>query len=822
MARNTKPDILEWTVTEAPDPSEIESLAPPVWEPAPTPPELDAYTPEAHSPSHHFQISRRMWLILGTAIVGLVLGAGLYTLWNRYRIRGEIERFVAAEEQAALAGDTQKIKQLTDNGDPSWWVDHAMLAEGNQAAPVPMSILWGLPEAGIAQSIHSIASDAVQVDVSRKFMTPDGNVVTFALPQFYHYANGGWKRIAPPKTIEGEKKTRPGLRVSVTYDAVDEEVVVGLSDYLDGVLAQACAAWACPDDLKLQVEFMTTAASPNSFYYSPFSQDPLLASLIGLEPLVIFGGSTLILASPHAVGYPADAAGTDLFKRVLAVELLAKTAHAIAPDSSNNEFLYALVERMAVRLKLEPPKVAEMYFPNPQFTAEDLWGNNQQGTPTSPLGDGRLRGALALLNRLLRDSPPDWDIALFNHLNSASDPAAWLSAGMDIPLSKARERLREQYEGTYPLHVLATDPHEFTLACQDGPAVISRGDAQPTRLLAEYLSESYPMGWSPDGKRLAMTLSGQWAAVDFESGTVLSPPHPSPSPSFNVLGWASDTVIAYQMWSQSTNSSASDPILTFYDFADPQREFPELSGIQQYILSPDKSHAAVILPHKNGQIWSHGQLALIPALGGPLTLLDDDASSPTWSPKGDALAYVHFALDAVSLYVADPITGISREVWSSQESGLPSESEDFGIRWSPTGGLIALTSNISGTESWIFLTRPDGSNARILAQPEENAASYPSGFSSDGKYFAVIHLGPRSWILSTTLIYETATGALIRTLPNMLGWTPWSSPWSPTGHELMLNSYNGVYLLAEPGNLKSRLEKLTGERCFALMWNPRP
>ncbi len=827
MARKSKPGILEWTVTDAPDSSETEPLPPSVWEPAPAPPEPEAPTSEAQAQAHHFQISRRIWLILGTAIVGLLLGAGLYTLWNQYRIRGQVERFVAGEEQAALAGDAQQIRQLTDNGDPGWLSEHAAQAEMYQAAPAPMPILWGLPEAGIAQSIRSIASDTMQVDVARRYVAPDGTTVTFALPQFYRYAKGEWKRIAPPKTIWGEETTRPGLRVNVTYYPIDEDFAVELSDYLESVLAQACAAWVCPDDLKMVIRFSTTTVATNSFYYSPFSQGPLLISLMDSQSFnVIYGGPTLTLASPHAVGYPADATSADLFKRTIAIEVLAQAARQIAPDSGNNEFLYALVERMAVRLKLEPPKVAEMYFPNPQFTAEDLWGNSQQGT--SYLGD-RLRGALALLNRLLRDSPPNWDIALFNHLNSASDPAAWLSAGMGISLGEARDRLRAVTEDPYLIKVLTADPHDFTLMCPDGLAVLSRGDAQPTRLLSEYLFEPYPVGWSPDGKRLAMYLSGQPAVVDFESGTVLWPPRSSTS--YNILGWAADTVIAYQTQSQSTNyqtqsqstnSSAGNPILTFYDFANPKREFPELPGIQQYVLSPDKSLAAAILPHRNQS--GRGQLALMPALGSSLTLLDDDASSPTWSPSGEALAYIRVAPGAVSLNLANPTTVMTREVWSSQKSGLRSQSDDFQIVWSPTGQLIALTSNIysSNSDSWIILMRPDGSGVRVLSQREENAASYPSGFSADGKYFAVTRLHPRSWILSTTLIYDTATGDIIRTLSNMLGWTPWSSAWSPTGRELMLNAYDGVYLLADPGDPNSQPDQLTGARCFGLMWNPRP
>ena len=154
--------------------------------------------------------------------------------------------------------------------------------------------------------------------------------------------------------------------------------------------------------------------------------------------------------------------------------------------------------------------------------------------------------------------------------------------------------------------------------------------------------------------------------------------------------------------------------------------------------------------------------------------------------------------------------------------GIPF-SNDVQIVWSPTGDLIALTSNVftdDSSQSWIFLVRPDGSGARILAQQEENAAIYPADFSADGKYLAVLRYGPRSWWFSATLIYDTATGELKRTLPNTMPW--WSNnAWSPTGHEMVVSSYEGVYLLAEPGDPNRPPEKLTGERCYGVMWNPK-
>ena len=35
-------------------------------------------------------------------------------------------------------------------------------------------------------------------DVTRTYIAPDGTLLTFSLPQFYRFTQGGWHRSAPP------------------------------------------------------------------------------------------------------------------------------------------------------------------------------------------------------------------------------------------------------------------------------------------------------------------------------------------------------------------------------------------------------------------------------------------------------------------------------------------------------------------------------------------------------------------------------------------------------------------------------------------------
>ncbi len=170
-------------------------------------------------------------------------------------------------------------------------------------------------------------------------------------------------------------------------------------------------------------------------------------------------------------------------------------------------------------------------------------------------------------------------------------------------------------------------------------------------------------------------------------------------------------------------------------------------------------------------------------------------------------------------------------------------SRVFRAIWRVDGVLILLVFIVAGVailaEVSSHLLRRHG------AEPAETAASPEAGSSGgehlafgsidqlEGTAFVVVPLLSRpgdSGSFSSgdgervrnLLFYDTATGNVLHTLSNMLGWTPWSGAWSPTGHALVLNSYAGVYLLADPGNPNSQLEQLTGQRCFAMTWNPRP
>ncbi len=810
MAKQTKtPDILEWTLTHAPDLFEDEASPPSSVEPPR--PDPDGY------PQPRRQISRRIWLLLGSLILGSVMGLALLTGWNQYRMMRAVEQFVALEEQAALVADRDRIEQLSDPTVSAWLLQRIDQAQSGQAAPVPVPALRAVSKAGVMQSFKMFAPAIAQADVARPFVTPDGTIVSFVWPQFYHYANGEWKRIPPPSAFWGEPKARPGPRVNLSYPTVDKALATELGTYLEDVLAQACAAWTCPDDLKFNIEFSVKAsianASPDFSYSAPGGSESLPFTLITADTSVR-PNTTWTLPSPHGVGYPADPASTDLYRRALAAQILARAANSLAlsyggRDQSHNAFLYALVERMAVRLKLEPPKMAETYFANSVFTVDQLWGRSDDSTWDSPYAKHEaVSEALATLNRLLRDRPADTDIRLFQGLRSAADPITWLAEGLGISPEVAQARLKDIAENPYPVRVLATAPREFTLNCSDGPALFSRGDAQPTYFLSDYLPESHNASWSPDKRRLLVDDAGRSAVVDFASQTLTWLPLSNDSQAGNAQ-WASDTIVAYIALPLQNTGRLS---LHFFDIANPERQFATMEGVEDYNLSPDKSLAAVVLSSASG---NDSQLAFIPPLGGALTPLDNGAF-PIWSPDGQKLLYLQSLGISFTLHVWDRATGETHQILDSNDLGGIVTFGFSPVTWSPSGEQIAIIwgdSSSSGYHSWVGIIRPDGSGLKKLV--DQDALASLAGFSSDGKYLA-INFHNRIEMQSTT-IYDTTTGEQRLNLPSFL-----ANEWSPASHQLLLNAYDGIYLLTEPGDPTRQPEKLTDGHCYTIQWNPKP
>jgi hypothetical protein len=425
-------NILDWTITDAPLDGEV--LSPPV-------PVLSTPS-DKKTEDRARRLSRQLWLIAVGVTLGLLATLWLPRLVSAYRTRQAVALVVAGEEQAALAKDAARLKQFSSPADPVWQEEQARRARAGHAAPLPLPLLRPLPQPGHIQAFEDFAPDIVRADVARTFYAPDGTQFRFTLPQFYRF-DGAWRRIPAPDAYWGDPFDYSGQRVIVSYYAVDADLVTGLGPYLDDVLARACAAWGCPGDLVIRVNFGSHYYQAAEIPIDPPRDAPLLFTLMPPH-FTRASRYVLLLASPHAAGYANDAASADLFRRAVAIQVLFAAADKLTFTNGGlnpigNAFFYALVTRMSARLGLDAPDVTRLHTANTRLTIEQLWSVNAifraWGQPEA------VRGALAVMNVLLKDQSAETEDRLFDGLRSASSPAAWLAEGTGISVEAAQREL---------------------------------------------------------------------------------------------------------------------------------------------------------------------------------------------------------------------------------------------------------------------------------------------------------------------------------------------------------------------------------------------
>ena len=437
-------DLLDWTFSDAPLDGEV--LLPPPSSPVAPPVEI--------TEDRARKLSLQLWMITSSLVVGLLAVLLVQPVISASQVRLAVAQVVAAEDQAALAHDEERLKRLSEAASPSWLDAQARRAEAGQTAPLPLRILQPVPEAARVRSVEMLTREIVRAEVARKFTTPDGAVVTFLLPQFYRL-DGGWKRIESPDAYWGDQIFDIGARLDFNYYPADDAFVTELRPYLEEVLARACAEWTCSADLHLTVNFA------NRYFQSSEAPLPLAADeplLLALMPphITRWGGYTLYLRSPHEVGYPVDAAGRDLLRRAVAAQVVFAVADQIiyahgGLDQTGNAFFYALVARMTARLGLDSPHVTTIRSASASFTTDQMWQVSLYfKTWKQP---EEIRGALAILNRLLQNQPAAAEIELFHDLRSAQAPAAWLSGGLGIPVEAAHSQLQIAASNTRDDHM---------------------------------------------------------------------------------------------------------------------------------------------------------------------------------------------------------------------------------------------------------------------------------------------------------------------------------------------------------------------------------
>ena len=472
--------------------------------------------------------------------------------------------------------------------------------------------------------------------------------------------------------------------MEISYYTLDSDLVLELGPYLDDALARACADWECPADLEVTIYFLNEVEPPEATLAPP-GQGPVLFALIESSPKWL-DNVPLILPAPHRVGTPTDAAGVEWLKRTIGLQTLTKAAQQLSLNSFEiqvgNAFLHALVAREAMRLGLELLEALEVEEVNFAPSANALWALNETEAWDGPADRATaLRAGLTILNRLLQNQPNGTDRALLRALKTNYNPWDWLTSSLGLTREEIQARLWEAGSSQVNVRVSAAPPLKLALSCNSGPALLSleEGERWLRRLVTAPFLDARPISWSPDGERLLMELSGQLAVATPGRPQwlplVAYPDHVQP------VAWVSSEVLAYLAYTARPDGSTEWKGLKFFDIANPQRKLPFVSGIRDYVLSPDRARAVVI-----GAALEHeDELGVMPRFGPvpgkEITWLGDTGFSPAWSPDGRSLAYVHLEEDGKS--------------YSVRVAVLPDESEVYMVQPGDTLWDISLRFNAS-------------------------------------------------------------------------------------------------------------------------------
>jgi len=310
--------------------------------------------------------------------------------------------------------------------------------------------------------------------------------------------------------------------------------------------------------------------------------------------------------------------------------------------------------------------------------------------------------------------------------------------------------------------------------------------------------------------------------VDLATGEISELPGASPGDLAWFRAWISNTEAAYTV-APNDGNDASPFRLIFLDVAAPQPPVPVMDNVVGYLLSPDKSIAAILRPSQLA--WPYrSEMLIMPARGGRLTPVDDDVAQgvrsdffAAWSPDSRTLVYAHSDITGTtfSLRLFDVTTGIARELLTASDLGGEVPPNSAFIAWSPAGQHIVFAASNPGRDrGWLGVVNPDGSHLRLFNIPNR-AWLFEPRISADEKYLALTLYDFTIW--QSLVVYDLATGAQSLYLGGAAAYH-----WSPTGHQLAVALLDGVYLFREPGNPNGQQEKLVNDQCYSILWNNAP
>ncbi len=315
---------IDWEVTDAPS-GDDDTGAPQ------RPPDRHSQPPgpPANEPQPAGRQRRPWWIAvpIGLALVA-ALGLNYVTRLGWQRISADVIALVRYEEQRSKAGDLERVLRVQDYSNAQWLAVRTAQVAANRPAPLPVPVLTPAPDTAEIGPLELIETELVRTEVLRHYETPDGQVVTFALPQFYRRQgpNADWVRTNVPDSYWGAWHDWQSPHLFVRHSQRDQALVDKLGPRLEATLSAACQLWGNACD----------GLPPAKLYLSGFVGSLEYDPLANVRVRVEFGqdGSEgglpadyfLSVPSPQLAGLPADPATEQYLTDYLAVRLIAALA----------------------------------------------------------------------------------------------------------------------------------------------------------------------------------------------------------------------------------------------------------------------------------------------------------------------------------------------------------------------------------------------------------------------------------------------------------------------------------------------------------------
>jgi len=751
----------------------------------------------------------RFWLTLA-AVVLAVVGVGLYAWWRVRRdalkmVESDVQAVAQLELQALAEQDAALYLSLQDEADPHWQAAQRARLASDSAFPPPLPGLAATATVSVENA--RAVGVAARVEVVRFASLPGGQAVPFRATRFYRRgADGRWLHTRTDLGYAGHPVIFTGQQVVLTSFAIDAELMEPVAFKLEGAAEQFCDLISCQSSAPVPLVFTDTldaALEPGGALPAPFVVGVPAGELAQAAWEQALDDLLLDRLAAREAGYlvdetPRTAQGGELFRARGRAWLRAKLGLQQAPSPPDLDLVSrALDAQEWLRLDV-------------------IWRFPlAQDDPRRPLAEAELDLLLAFVEQ-------EYGPSRVAGVLVASYEIPWVGAALWDALGEnwlAFERRYAAYvrqvtgrppQAEPPGAVAALAEYDLVVACE-GPTNLwgVRLDRPEMTPLSSATGFDILL-WSPDGARLLArrdAIHGGGLYLLEADGSAVRRLASAP-PDAVPLGWSpDDRYIAYSISGESPEGGVVDVELA---------ESVALGSLYSLAWSPDGSqlaYAAFQDPSQPPSLWLADADGSDPHPVGP-------GSQIAWSPDGTRIVFSSM-YNWPGLEILDVTTGVTRTLLDRSALdvlfGPGAERPYLSVEtptWSPAGDWIGFAVNqyeqTGPVQGGLVVIHPDGSDPYALLTHEGRV--YVSEWSPDGR-----------WVLSLAYagneITTTVTAVDGQTLFESSSWAGGSL--SPDGQYVALIEGNGMHTLRvagiEAGDSYSF--ELPGT-CVSLAWNP--